>query len=1183
MAITGRTPTVVEDDSATTITGTLPTDRVTGDLVIATFSFTGDVTGSLTGPSGWTQVHTPTAFDTTNYVTLASYYRFDPPADPTASHSAAAGALSVICQAYGGVNTTTPLDVTSVVTTAASTSVVATGVTTATNGARLISMHAEDNRTRTAVIPSGMTQVIQYSAAGGTTGGRHLAMADEVRATAGATGTRTWSNSPSNTNNMIAVVGALRPATDATMTPSAVATVTSVKSASMTNGNATMAPAKIATTTTVPAATMTATPPAFPLVALPISTALYLDGATATDITAYTYGRETPAVRIKRGRSAEGGAVETQTMDLLLDNRDGRFSPRNPTGPYFGQLKRNTLLALDIDEGGPSMYCPAVDGSFASTADSAALSITGDIDIRVDLYANNWGTAGNLVSKYESVVGGRSYALGATTGGVLYFFSSADGTTPIVRNSTINPPLTGPGRMAVRVTLDVDNGAGGNTVTFYTASTINGPWRQLGDPVVTAGTTSIFDNNRQLRVGDAYPASGAATSIDGYYYEAQVRNGIDGTLVANPVFADQAVNVPSFVDDQGNTWSFSGSALLTQFHARLFGEVSEWPQQWDPTGSDAWVPVRVSGITRRLGQGVSPVASVLRHTIPARADLVAYWPCEDGANARSIASGTQGVRAMVVTDTTASGGTAPAFASNTAFKASDAIPVLNTGRFDAIVPTYSTAGEQQFRFLINVPSGGTTDLAQICKLYTSGTAAKWEMIYGVVNGGSIQLNVYDRNDATISTGSFVSFALDGKAKLLHFELTQSGGNVDWVIAAIEPGARSGTTSTGTVTSRTVGIVNRFVFNKHNDIGGTAIGHVHLENAITSVFDYGVQLNAYLGETAGNRMQRLAGENGESIDVVGDPDDTHRMGYQGVDTFLNLVKECAETDGGILYEPRDVVAMRYRTRRSLERQNPKVTLSYPGHQMVKLEPTEDDRDTRNKVTVSRRDGGSAVAELTTGSLSTQSPPDGVGRYDTSVTLSLSNDVEAERQAYWRLHLGTVDEARYPRLRVNLASPDITADQRLVRELLDLDVGDRITIDDPPLWVPPEAISLLVQGYTEEIGQFHHVIEFNLAPESPYRVAVYDDGASRYSSDGSTLDGAHNSTTTTLSVATASGPTWRHTDGDFDIMVAGERMTVTNITGTTSPQTFTVTRSVNGVVKAQASGATVELFEPYYYAL
>jgi hypothetical protein len=71
---------------------------------------------------------------------------------------------------------------------------------------------------------------------------------------------------------------------------------------------------------------------------------------------------------------------------------------------------------------------------------------------------------------------------------------------------------------------------------------------------------------------------------------------------------------------------------------------------------------------------------------------------------------------------------------------------------------------------------------------------------------------------------------------------------------------------------------------------------------------------------------------------------------------------------------------------------------------------------------------------------------------------------------------------------------------------------------------------------------------------------------------------------MQVDTAAGsPLWDTTASGFDIGVAGERMTVTAISGSSSPQAFTVTRSVNGVVKAQSSGAPVALWNTPVAAL
>ena len=56
-----------------------------------------------------------------------------------------------------------------------------------------------------------------------------------------------------------------------------------------------------------------------------------------------------------------------------------------------------------------------------------------------------------------------------------------------------------------------------------------------------------------------------------------------------------------------------------------------------------------------------------------------------------------------------------------------------------------------------------------------------------------------------------------------------------------------------------------------------------------------------------------------------------------------------------------------------------------------------------------------------------------------------------------------------------------------------------------------------------------------------------------------------------------------DFPFNTEIAGEVITVNGITGGSSPQTFSVTRSVNGVVKAQAEGAAVNVYPAPVLAL
>src|SRR4249920_3038664 len=76
----------------------------------------------------------------------------------------------------------------------------------------------------------------------------------------------------------------------------------------------------------------------FPDDPLPVRVELLLAGSWV-DITGYVYARD--QIQISRGLSSEGQTATAQTCALTINNRDGRFSPRNPNGPWFGVIGRN--------------------------------------------------------------------------------------------------------------------------------------------------------------------------------------------------------------------------------------------------------------------------------------------------------------------------------------------------------------------------------------------------------------------------------------------------------------------------------------------------------------------------------------------------------------------------------------------------------------------------------------------------------------------------------------------------------------------------------------------------------------------------------------------------------------------------------------------------------------------------
>ena len=200
------------------------------------------------------------------------------------------------------------------------------------------------------------------------------------------------------------------------------------------------------------------------------------------------------------------------------------------------------------------------------------------------------------------------------------------------------------------------------------------------------------------------------------------------------------------------------------------------------------------------------------------------------------------------------------------------------------------------------------------------------------------------------------------------------------------------------------------------------------------------------------------------------------------------------------------------------------------------PTEDDANTRNSATVTRSGGSSATDEVTDTRipLNTTDPTantNGAGTYDTAVTRNLATDDQCADAASWITHLGTVDEPRYPAIGVTLQTPAVAADTALVQDLLGIDAGDRIAVTGMPTWMPPGDVTQLVIGQSETIDAYTHDITYVCEPESPYRGGTYGayGNGDRWDSGWSRLNGAHNSSTTSLSVSVDSGPLWTTSGG------------------------------------------------------
>ncbi len=221
-------------------------------------------------------------------------------------------------------------------------------------------------------------------------------------------------------------------------------------------------------------------------------------------------------------------------------------------GADLGDPEATALLVLDL---------PGAAGDYAHTPDSAAVSVTGDIQFDCHLTMDDWTPSAVqfLCAKWVDAGDNRSFNFRIETGGALTFANTTDGlfATNHAHTSTAAPAVSNGEDLHLRFTVDVDAGSTDHDVTFYTSSD-GVSYVQLGAVVNTAGVTSIFDGTAFVQFGSL---SGGA-SVAGTMHSAQLYDGI--TLVADfDPHRDADPGDTTFVSRYtGETWTIAGSAAI---------------------------------------------------------------------------------------------------------------------------------------------------------------------------------------------------------------------------------------------------------------------------------------------------------------------------------------------------------------------------------------------------------------------------------------------------------------------------------------------------------------------------------------------------------------------------------------------------------------------------------------------
>jgi len=149
---------------------------------------------------------------------------------------------------------------------------------------------------------------------------------------------------------------------------------------------------------------------------------------------------------------------------------------------------------------------------------------------------------------------------------------------------------------------------------------------------------------------------------------------------------------------------------------------------------------------------------------------------------------------------------------------------------------------------------------------------------------------------------------------------------------------------------------------------------------------------------------------------------------------------------------------------------------------------------------------------------------------------------------------------------------------------------MTAANPPSQVAPDTIDAVVEGWTEQWDPFTWSAELNTSPFSPYRTGVL--AADTGDTNEFLLILTPDSLSLAADVGTAdvtwlinSSPLWTTNSESFprDIWWEGEVIQLTNCVGASAPQTWTVVRSVNGVVKGHLANSAGRVYRPGVLAL
>lgn len=263
--------------------------------------------------------------------------------------------------------------------------------------------------------------------------------------------------------------------------------------------------------------------------------------ASAADLRVAQGVRGTPSARVAVTTDVAADCtvqlVDRGSADLFVEIIEGSLGP----------VPSDSVTELRLPGGA---------GNYVSTPDPIGSALTA-IDLRWVGALDDWSPAADagFVTKWKVSGNQRAFLWRLEPSGAPRLFLSVNGTAAVNVTCSATVGFVNGSKRGMRVTWRASDGR----VQFFTSNDDGQTWTQLGANG-TLAIAGIFDSTAAIEVGGF--DSGTGSLMVGDVDSVEVRNGIDGDVLAGPDFTDQTPGAASFADVQGNVWTMQGTAAL---------------------------------------------------------------------------------------------------------------------------------------------------------------------------------------------------------------------------------------------------------------------------------------------------------------------------------------------------------------------------------------------------------------------------------------------------------------------------------------------------------------------------------------------------------------------------------------------------------------------------------------------